>query len=73
LNVQGAGGVRQTEIHVAKPFLPQPRASEFETAIGHLERYKSPGGDQIREEPIQAGGETLHSKIHKLIKLIWNK
>jgi hypothetical protein len=22
---------------------------------------------------IQAGGETLHSEIHKLIKLIWNK
>jgi hypothetical protein len=23
--------------------------------------------------PIQAGGETLRSEIHKLIKLIWNK
>jgi hypothetical protein len=35
--------------------------------------YKSPGVDQIPAELIQAGGETLRSEIHKLIKLIWNK
>jgi hypothetical protein len=28
---------------------------------------------QIPAELIQAGGETLHSEIHKLIMLIWNK
>jgi sorting nexin-29 len=28
---------------------------------------------QIPAELIQAGGETLHSEIHKLIILIWNK
>jgi hypothetical protein len=33
----------------------------------------SPGADQIPAELIQAGGGTLHSEIHKLIKLIWNK
>jgi hypothetical protein len=33
----------------------------------------SPGTDQIPAELIQAGGETLHSEIHKLIKLISNK
>jgi sorting nexin-29 len=38
-----------------------------------LKRYKSPGFDQIPAELIQAGWETLHSEIHKLIKLIWNK
>jgi hypothetical protein len=38
-----------------------------------LKRYKSPGSDQIPAELIQAGGETLRSKIHKLINSIWNK
>jgi hypothetical protein len=33
----------------------------------------APGADQIPGELIQAGGKTLHSEIHKLIKLIWNK
>jgi hypothetical protein len=36
-------------------------------------RYKSPGVDQIPAELIQAGGETLRSEIHKLIKLVWNE
>jgi hypothetical protein len=35
--------------------------------------YKSPGSDQIPAELIQAGGEILRSKIHKLINSIWNK
>jgi hypothetical protein len=43
------------------------------TAITKFKRYKSPGSDQIPAERIQAGGEILHSKIHKLIKSIWNK
>jgi hypothetical protein len=34
---------------------------------------KLPCVDQIPTELIQAEGETLHSEIHKLIKLIWNK
>jgi hypothetical protein len=38
-----------------------------------LKRYKSPGSDGIPAELIQAGGDILHSKIHKLIKSIWNK
>jgi hypothetical protein len=42
--------------------------SEVEVATGKLKRHNSPGADQI-----PAGGETLHSEIHKLIKLIWNK
>jgi hypothetical protein len=32
-----------------------------------------PGIDQIPGELIQAGGETLHSEILKLINCIWNK
>jgi hypothetical protein len=73
LNVHGAGGVRQTEIHTAEAFVPEPSASEVEVAIGKLKRYKSPGVDQIPAELIQAGGQTLCSEVHKLIKLIWNK
>jgi hypothetical protein len=53
--------------------LCQPTASEVDVAIGKLKRYKSPGVDQITAEIIQAGGETLHSEIHKIIKLIWKK
>jgi hypothetical protein len=53
--------------------VPEPSAPEAEVAIGKLKRYKSPGVDQIPAELIQAGGETLRSEIHKLIKLIWNK
>jgi hypothetical protein len=56
-NVHGAGSVRQTEMHTAKPFVPEPSASEVEVAIGKLKRYKSPGADQILAELIQAGGK----------------
>jgi hypothetical protein len=66
-------GVRQTEMHTGKPFVPEPSASEVEVAIGKLKRYKYLGVDQILAELIQAGGETMHSEIHKLVKLIWNK
>jgi hypothetical protein len=73
LNVHGAGDVRQTEMHAAEPFVPEPSASEVEVAVGKLKRYKCPGADQIPAELIQAGGETLRSEIRKPIKLIWNK
>jgi hypothetical protein len=71
--VKGAGGVRQTEMHTAEPFMPEPSASEVEVAIGELKRYKSPGVDQIPAEHIQAGGETLRSEIHGLVRFILNK
>jgi hypothetical protein len=53
------GDVRQTEMHTAEPFVPQPSASEAEVAIGKLKRYKSPGVDQIPAELIQAGGKNI--------------
>jgi hypothetical protein len=56
LNVQGAGGIRQTEIHTAEPFVPEPSAAEIEMAIRKLKRYKAPGSDQIPAELIHAGG-----------------
>jgi hypothetical protein len=42
LNVHGAGCVRQAEMHIAEPFVPQPTSSEVEVAIAKLKRYKSP-------------------------------
>jgi hypothetical protein len=38
-----------------------------------VEKYKSPGSDQISAELIQAGGEMLLFTIHKLINSVWNK
>jgi hypothetical protein len=73
LNPRGTGDVRQTEMHTAEPFLPQPSASEAEVVTGKLKTYKPLGVDQIPAELFQARGETLRSEIHKLIKLIWNK
>jgi hypothetical protein len=35
--------------------------------------YKYPGSDEIPAELFQAGGEIFSSKIHKLLKSIWNK
>jgi hypothetical protein len=43
LNVREAGDVRQTEMHTAEPFVPEPSASDVEVAIGKLKSYESPG------------------------------
>jgi hypothetical protein len=56
LNVQGPGGIRQTEIHTTELFVPEPSAAEVEVAIRKMKRYKAPGSDQIPAELIQAGG-----------------
>jgi hypothetical protein len=53
--------------------MPEPSAPEVEVAIGKLKRYKSPVVEEIPVELSQAGGKTLRSEIHKLIKLNWNK
>jgi hypothetical protein len=42
MNVHGAGGVRQTEMYTAEPFVPEPSASEVEVATEKLKRYISP-------------------------------
>jgi hypothetical protein len=72
LNVQRASDVRQTEIHKAESLVCDPSPVEVEISIAKLKRFKSPGSDQIVAELIQARGEILHSKIHKLISSIWN-
>jgi hypothetical protein len=55
LNVQGAGGVRQTEMQTAELFVPEPSASEVD--IWKLKRYKLPGVNQIPAELIQTGAD----------------
>jgi hypothetical protein len=48
-------------------------AGQHDWACKHSQwAYKSPCNDQIPAEPIQGGGETLRSGIHKLINSIWN-
>jgi hypothetical protein len=74
LNVHRVSDVRQIEIHTctAELSVPNPSPFEVEIAIANLEKYKSPGSDQIPAELIQAGGEILSSKIHNLIDFVWN-
>jgi hypothetical protein len=60
-------------MQTAQPFVPQPSASEAETAVGMLKRCKAPGVDQIPAELIQAGQKARGSEIHNRIKLIRNK
>jgi hypothetical protein len=50
------GGVRETEMHAAESFLPEPTASDFKVAIRKLKSHKSVGADHIAAELIQAGG-----------------
>jgi hypothetical protein len=58
---------------VPPQLIPEPSHFEVEIAVAELERYKSPGGNQIPAGPIQAGVEVLQSEIHKLINSIQNK
>jgi hypothetical protein len=54
LNAQDAGDIRQTKIHTAEPFMPEPDAAGVDIAIKKLKRYKVPDSDQIPAELIQA-------------------
>jgi hypothetical protein len=56
LNVHGPGGIRQTEIHTAEPFVPDPSAAEFAVAIRKLKRCKAPASDQIPAELLREEG-----------------
>jgi hypothetical protein len=47
LNVHRISDVRQIEIHTAESLLPDPSPFEAEITIAKLERYKSPGSNQI--------------------------
>jgi hypothetical protein len=56
LNIQRVGGIRQTEIQTAEPFVPEHSISEVDFAIGKLKNCKSPGADQFPAELVEAGG-----------------
>jgi hypothetical protein len=70
--VHRVSDIRQIEIHTAEPLVSDPSTSVVEIAIAETESYKSPGSDQITAELIQAEGQILSSKIHKLINSILN-
>jgi hypothetical protein len=55
LNVPGVDEVRQAEINIAEPLVPEPSAFEVELAIAKLKSHKSPGIDQIPAELFKAG------------------
>jgi hypothetical protein len=61
LYMHGVHDVRQMDIHMAEPLVPEPSLVEVEIAIEKLKRYKFPGTDQISAKLIKAGGETLCS------------
>jgi hypothetical protein len=67
LNVHLVHDVRQTDIHMAEPLVPEPSHVRVEIAVEKLKRYKSLGTDQIPAKLIKVGGETLCSEIQKLI------
>jgi hypothetical protein len=73
LNVHGVHDVRQKDIQMAEPLMPEPSLVKVEIAIGKLKSYKSPRTDQILAKLIKAGSGTLCSEIHKLICWVWNK
>jgi hypothetical protein len=48
LNVHRIHDVKQTDIHMAEPLVPEPSLAEVEIAIEKLKSYKSLGTDQSR-------------------------
>jgi hypothetical protein len=61
------------EIHTAKTLVLEPNLFEVEIVNAEWRKYISPNSDKIPAEMIQAVGEALLSKIHKLINFVWNK
>ena len=64
--VQGVNAVRQTEIDIAEPLVPQPNAFGVDMATEEVKRYKSPVTDQVPPELIKAGGKTVHSEFRNI-------
>ena len=66
LNINGVNDVRQRELHIAEPLVPEPNAFEDELAIEKLKSHKSPGIDQFPAELIKAAGRKICSEIRRL-------
>jgi hypothetical protein len=56
LIVHNVSDVRQTEVQAAEPLVSDPTCLEARIVTAKLEKYKSPGSDEILAELIQAGG-----------------
>jgi hypothetical protein len=55
LNAHGVHDVRQMDIHMAEPLVPEPSLVKVEIAIAKLKSYKSPVTDQIPAKLIIQG------------------
>jgi hypothetical protein len=73
LNVHNVSDVRQIEVHMAEPSVPGSSRLEVEIPIAKLDKFVSPGSDEIPAELIQIRSKILLSAIHKLINSVWNK
>jgi len=62
--------VRQRQMHTTIPLVLEPISFGVQIATEKLKRYELRGTDQILAELLQAGGNKLHSGIHKLINSI---
>jgi hypothetical protein len=51
--MHGVHGVRQMDIHMAEPLVPEPSLFEVEIVIGKFKRYKFLDTDQIQAELIK--------------------
>jgi hypothetical protein len=69
LNVHGAGAVRQTEMHTAEPFVPEPSALEAEVATGNLKGIKLQVLIRFQENRFEQKGKHC---VRRSINL-WNK
>jgi hypothetical protein len=56
LNAHNVSDVWQIEVHTAGPLEPDCSHLEVEIAIAKVEKYKSPGSNQIPAELIKAEG-----------------
>ena len=59
LNKHEVKDVRATEIHTAKPPVPDPSPLNVELAVENVRRHKSPSMDQIPTELFKAGGRII--------------
>jgi len=69
MNIYVVNDVTKTEIHTAKPLVPESSASDIELAIEKLKSHKPPGIDQIPAEMIKAGVEQFAMRTINLLFL----
>ncbi|KAL4089381.1 hypothetical protein QTP88_024427 [Uroleucon formosanum] len=69
-------GVREeivdTVYHTAQPLVEEPNHKEVKDIIATLKNNKAPGEDNINSELLKIGTQQLVTKIHGLLKQIWN-